>query len=287
MATDKHLQCKDCGTNVPYASRECVGCGTDVGFPNVRAANRISETDALEERVRSARISAGARNCVGELEDFGRAVSASKAVLARSLPMLDSVVSNQQAAMVSYYKLTRSGARLPEDNQFDENRARIDGTINPYGVHENIQYAALSLNGLGVSWYGDYSITLADKMISSRSTVFEENPFSFCDKHPIPPTGSVPPGYRAAWDKRGDLGMAKLHPRIEPDMKPDEFADILMEQGVKNSDTDFIEVHIYGALHVRAFEKVILSGPVAKPDRLIWARVKRALKKLGTEVVEV
>lgn len=276
--------CPMCGTDIPYEVRECVGCGTDCGFPNARAAEQPRELEALHERVRYGQASAAERGCANELEEFGNAASQSSAVLVRNLAVLDALVSSQQAPMVSYYKMVRAGARLPENNEWDLNRGRIDGTINPYGVHENIQFAALSLDGQGVSWYGDYSITLREGMIAARSTVFEENPFRFCDKHPIPPTGSVPPGYRATWARRGELAMAKLHPRLAPGMTAASFPGILVEQGTRSADSDFIEVHIYGAIHARAVERVVGSEPARRADRVIWKRVKRKLEALGARV---
>jgi hypothetical protein len=281
------LLCTDCDTILPYAARECVGCGCDVGFPNVRAAELVAEVEGLRERVRYAQVASRERNCANELEAFGTAASEAAAVMTRSLATLDGLVSTQSAAMVSYYKMVRAGIRLPENNEFDANRDRIDATINPFGVHENIQFAALSLDGLGVAWYGDYSITLRERMISARSSVFEENPFRFCDKHPISPTGGVPLGFRASWARRGELAMAKLHPRIMPRMQFNDFPAILVEQGEKSADSDFIEVHIYGQIHARAIERVIGPVPRRKADRVIWRRVKRALDGLGVVVEEV
>ena len=278
--------CDICGTEIPYATRDCLGCGKDVGFPNVRVADRADEVEALHERVRYAQVAAKQRGCADELEAFGTAASDSQAVMVRHLPALDSFVSNQKGALGTYYKAVRAGTRLPENNEFDANRDRIDGTINLHGVHESIHYAALSLDGRGVKWFGDYAVTLHEAMIATRTSVFEENPFTFLDKHPIPPTGSVPAGYRATWHRRGELAMAKLHPRIKPGMTLADFPAILVEQGAKSADSDFIEVHIYGALHPRAVERVIMSEPVKRADRAIWNRVKKTLLSLGAIVEE-
>ena len=280
-------RCAACETEIPYHVERCIGCGGDVGFPNVRAANQEDEVRALHERLRYAQVAAAQRGCAAELEAFGTAAAEAQAVMVRTLPFLDGLVSQQQSAMVSYYKMVRAGARLPENNEFDMNRGRIDATINPFNVHEEIQFAALSLDGRGVPWYGDYSLTLRDTMIGKRSSVFEENPFRFCDKHPIPTTGSVPSGYRASWARRGELAMAKLHPRISQGMTDADFPAVLLEQGGKSADSDFVEVHIYGAIHARAVERVIGPVPKRRADRIIWNRVKRSLDALGAQVEEV
>ncbi|WP_157668165.1 hypothetical protein [Croceicoccus marinus] len=279
-------KCKECDTEIPYAVRNCVGCGRDVGCPNVRAADTKDEIEALQERVRYAQLAAKQRGCANELEAFGTASSDSSAVTTLKISSLDSMVS-QSLGMVSYYKMVRAGIRNPEDNEFDANRGRIDGTVNPHGVHEEIQYAVLSLDGQGVSWYGDYSVTLKENMVEDRASVFEENPFRFCDKYPISPTGSVPHGFRASWARRAELAMAKLHPRIQAGMTDVDFPPILVEQGVKSADSDFIEVHIYGVLHARAIERVIAPKIVSRPDRAIWKRTKARLLELGAVVDEV
>jgi hypothetical protein len=280
-------QCGRCGTEIPYAARDCVGCGRDVGFPNIRAAESEDEVEALRERVRYAQEAARARECEAELEAFGTAASSSQAVMTRGLAALDTLANQSNQPMTTYYKAVRAGARIPENNEYDQNRDRIDSLVNPFGVHENIQYAALSLDSMGVEWYGDYSITFRDSMIDDRSSVFEENPFRFCEKHHIPPTASAPAGYRATWIRRAELAIAKLHPRIQPGMTPVDFPGVLVEQGAKSADSDFIEVHIYGAIHGRAIERVVARAPQKGPDRVIWRRTKLALEKLGAKVDEV
>jgi hypothetical protein len=279
-------KCQNCGTEIPYANRDCVGCGFDVGFPNVRAADCDGEIKELQERVRYAQEAAKQRGCADELEAFGTAASDSQAVMVRSLSVLDSFVSNQNGAMVSYYKMVRNGSRIPENNEYDLNRGRIDATINPHGVHESLMFASLSLDGRGVRWYGDYAITLRDNMIEARSSVFEENPFTFCNKNPILSTGIISPGFRATWPRRAELAMAKLHPRIKPNMTVVDFPAVLVEHGTKSADSDFIEVHIYGVIHPRAVERVIGPEPSKRADKVIWKRVKRNLAALSA-VVEV
>ena len=278
--------CDVCGTEVPYAARECVCCGTDAGYPNVRAAERLAERDALQDRVKEAQASAQARGCRVELEAFGTAASSSQAVMARSLAAIDALVHTPNQTMVSFYRMVQGG-RIPENNEYDLNRQRVEGTVLPFGVSQNILYAALALDGRGVGWYGEYSITFKDIAVQTRATVFEENPFRFLDKNPVSSTGSVLPGYRASWNRRAELAMAKLYPRIRPGMNETNFPPVLLEQGTTGPSSDFIEVHIYGTLHPRSIERVIGPSPIRKPDRLVWTRVKKTLTQLGATVEEV
>jgi hypothetical protein len=199
---------------------------------------------------------------------------------------LDAFVNSPNQTMVSFYKMVRAG-RIPENNEYDINRQRVEGTIHPLGVAENIIYAALALDGRGVRWFGDYSITFKDMMIQTRSSVFEENLFRFCEKNPVTPTGTALPGYRANWNRRAEVAMAKLHPRISPGTNAAQFAEILLDHGAQSADSDFIEVHIYGVLHPRAIERVIGPAPRSAGERVIWTRVKRSLAALGASVEEV
>lgn len=278
--------CSVCNTEIPYPARECVCCGVDVGFPNVRAAERDREREALRDRVKYAQAAASARGCGEELESFGTAVLSSHAVMARSLGALDALINSSNQTMVSFHRMLQGG-RVPENNEYDVNRQRVEGTIHPLGVWQNIIYAALALDGRGVGWYGPYSITFKDLAIQSRSSVFEENPFRFLDKNPVTSTGLVLPGYRATWNRRAELAMAKLHHRIQSGMKEADFTAVLLEQGRIAADSDFIEVHIYGVLHPRSIERVVGPVPNRRADKVVWTRVKKALIALGAIVEEV
>jgi hypothetical protein len=242
---------------------------------------------ALRERLREAQVSTEARNCRPELEAFGNAVASSQAVVSRPLSVLMALVSSSNSLMSTYHKLVAADARIPEANEFDPLRSVVDGLVNPLGVHAHITYGALSLNGRGVQWYGDFSITLKEEMIASRSSVFEENPFSFCDRYSIVANKPLPPGYRATWTRRSELAMAKLHSKMRPGLRPEEFPDILLEQGTKAPDTDFIEVHTYGPIHPKAIAKVIAKTPTTRADVQIWKRVKRDLARFGASVEEI
>src|SRR5947209_801748 len=105
------MTCPECKTPVPDSERSCPACQKDIGFPNVRAALRPEEKLALAQRVHDAEVSAKARNCSAVLEDFGRAVLTSKAVLCRSLSILQSLISSENTLYVSFYRNMESGSR--------------------------------------------------------------------------------------------------------------------------------------------------------------------------------
>jgi hypothetical protein len=199
---------------------------------------------------------------------------------------LDAFVKNDNVLYVSFNRQVRAGLRLPEQNEWDPGRVSAENAVNP-NYSEEINYAALSLDGFGVLAWVDYSITFKDKAVDQRASVFEENPFAFCQRHRLVVGQPVPAGYRAAWDQRDQLAMAKLYPQIDPGVKPAQYAPILLRQGETTGEADFIEVHIYGPLHRAAIERVVGPRPKARSELVLWKSVVAQLKKLGVVVEEV
>jgi hypothetical protein len=131
--TETSMLCPDpaCQKEVlPHVER-CHVCGADVGFPNVRAADAPAEVAALDRRVTTTRTTASARGSLGELEEFGRAVAQSYAVLARSLGDLDAFVKSDNVLYVSFHSQVRAGSRTPEDNDWDMGRMAAESTVHP------------------------------------------------------------------------------------------------------------------------------------------------------------
>jgi hypothetical protein len=281
------MHCPNCKTQVLEHVERCHVCETDVGFPNVRAAASDKETAALASRVADARVTAGARGCLDILEAFGQAVTRSQAVLARSLGDLDALIKRDNVLYVNFHSQVRSRSRLPDDNDWDRGRVSAESAVLP-NYFENINFAALSLDGLGVLWWGEYSISLRESHIGARTSVFEENPFVFCERHRVVAGRSVPPGYRATWAGRQELAMAKLVHKLQPAMAAEKFPEILLSQGASRADADFIECHIFGPIHQATIGRVIGLRPSGgDPDLIIWKSVMAKLQKLGVIVEEV
>ena len=250
-------------------------------------AARPVEVAALDTRVADARVSASAKGSIQALNAFGIAVNESRAVLSRSFGDLDAIMSSGSKLMQAYHPAVRSGLRTPQNNGWDDIRETNDSRINPH-FYAELHYAALSLNDEGIPHYGDYAISLETSFISDRTTVFEENPALFNIKHPMSKDRMVPLGYRATWDMRSKLAIAKLQFKIVPTTTADSFPDILLEKTVNPSgDSDFIEVHIYGKLHARTFQHVRGPAPDNELDALLWQRVKGLLEGLGATWQEV
>lgn len=234
-------------------------------------------------RIQEGESDAAERNCLPELKQFETAVAESKAVMTRHLAYLDNLVRGT-GLLGRYHTMVRAGLRTPEPNHYDATRTSVEAAIHP-NYHEEIHYAALSLNGLGATWYGDCHLQLKDDTIQERSSVFEENPFRLAERLSIPLGGKIPSGYRAVWDERQLLAIAKLHSKITPKIASTRFADILLDNA--GAATDFIEVHIFGSLHLRSFECVIAKTPKNKADKIILRSLCLKLRKFGIDTKEM
>lgn len=268
-----------CACGQPIASNvtNCTVCGKSVGFPNVRFAERSAERDALRVRLHDARVSASARGSRDKLEEFGHAVQNSATVISRHQGDLQAMLQGDGGLMQAYHPAVRAGLRVPANNAFDPSRETFDSAVNPT-FFQDLHFGALSLDGRGVPYYGDYAISLREDYTANRTTVFEENPTTFRVKHPEVLLGELPLGYRATWEERHDLAMAKLQPKIEDCTAAEDFPVILMEQG-QSADgyTDFVECHVYGPIHPRTFKHVRAIIADDPTDLGIWARMTKRL----------
>jgi hypothetical protein len=188
--------CSICQTPFHESSRLCPGCNSDLGFPNVRAAQKPAEVEALQQRVMDAQVSARARNCEQVVLQFRESVKSSRAVINRHIGVVLALVSNDNALYNTFYQSVEAEARLPEDNPFDRSRSSIDSTLFPH-YHKEMRFAALSLDGHGIRKYGDLTIVLKEDIIKNRASVFEENSMDFCRRQRIVVGSPIPLGYRA------------------------------------------------------------------------------------------
>lgn len=245
--------CKACGETVPQESRFCVVCQKDAGFPNVRRAEKPDEVTALEARVRSAQLSAEQRGATAQLDSFVAAVAKSNAVMNRRLDQLQTWLTSDSPFFSSFHPQIRDGAIVARDNVWDEHRISAENTINPI-YYVDLQIAALTLDDEGLIYYGPYGVGLKERLIAERASVFEENPFIFCQKHAVISGKPPPPGYRATWQARSELAKAKLGSKISSSTLSTDFPTILMGADRTSDKCDFIEVHIYERIHKSTIE---------------------------------
>jgi len=251
----------------------------------VRAASAAEETKALRERVANAIVSARARGCQQVLLQFRECVEHSRAIMCRSLSVVQRIVASDSAMYATFYQEVDAGIRLPEDNRWDRGRGSVDQALFPHYAR-NIVSAALTVDGRGLTGYGPYAIVLRDEMIQHRASVFEENPFSFMTRHKVVTGDPLPPGFRAVWTARDQLAMAKLHSRLDASTAPCDFAHILLTSGATPEQDDFIEVHIFGPIHRRAIERVVGPKP-RRNERALVASLRAKLRDVGADLETV
>lgn len=277
--------CPKCGSAVPISSRECPVCSRQLGFPNVRMAERVSETSALKQRLAAAEASVEALGAKDHFLAFLRATSKSQAVMNRSLGALSGWLTAPNPLFASYFRQVEAG-RQPDGSEWDEQRGAAEATINPY-CYKELNYAALTLDGGGITYYGPYSVMLKEVTIEDRASVFEENPFIFNQRHHVVSGTSPPLGFRAPWSDRSAVAGAKLFQKINAATEDIAFPEILMDSRRSEPQCDFVEVHIYGPVNRAGIETVRGPKPMRRPDQAIWQQAVRILKNAQTKVEEV
>lgn len=238
------------------------------------------------QRVDAAEVAAASRSASIALGALRVALASTHAVMNRHLTPLQIWVRSNNPIFRNFYDEIEEGRQAVED-RWNTQRASAENTINPT-FYKQLSIAALSLDGRGLTYYGAYTVTLRTNIISHKATVFEENPFYFNERHGVISGREPPCGYRADWLSRDQLGIAKLHSRVTPEMSSEaEFSNLIMAPDRDKDDCDFIEVHIYAGVHRDAIQRVSGPRPEDPVDRIFWEDVVHRLTEIGAEVEEL
>ncbi|HKQ08540.1 MAG TPA: hypothetical protein VJ464_25690 [Blastocatellia bacterium] len=243
----------------------------------MRIAETSAERTALDRHYQAAIRDSAARGATPAVNDFEKAIADSKAVISRSQGELQRLATSDHELYTTYYKLIEAEVRLPKGDNWDKLRAVADSALFP-NYKEQIRFAALALDGKGLFNYGECAIVLRTDYIAHRASVFEENSVMFMKHHKISmwKSDKLPLGYRATWDERGKLCVAKLYKSIDAGTRPDEYSTLLLRQGATSEDDQFVEAHIYGPMTIRTVEQVILDPRLKRRQR---ATILKALKE--------
>ena len=239
----------------------------------------------MDKRYRESVQSAVSRGCEEVAKDFESALSESEAVIARSLLEADRLASSDKQLYATYYQLIEAGVRLPSGEKWDNLRGVADEALFP-GYKKHVRFAALSLDGMGLSSYGECFLVLRDDMIAHRASVFEENSIMFMERHniPISQTHKLPAGYRATWAERAKLCVSKLADKLGPNTSKGVFPRILLKEGGTSGDDSFVEVHIWGPMTCRTVKRVTVNQPKRRADRVILRALSEKLAKAGVTI---
>lgn len=246
-------QCPHCHIDFYIGLRSCPHCAQPSFFPNVDLAESDVEKSALELRYEMQRKEAESVGKVSSIDHVMDVVKKSTACKGMPRWELDRLISSETATAATYYQQISGNCRIPDDNEWDRLRRITDSAFFQCYGHE-INFAALSTNRNWLNNYGDGAIFFREKMIAHRSTVFEKNTVTWLNQR----SGElkIPAGYRATWQNRGILAVAKLG---DASYAPKADIDtLLLSCGPSTADDVFIEVHICGGFTIRSAEAVVV-----------------------------
>jgi hypothetical protein len=276
--------CAGCHNDIPRSASICPHCGRPGLYPNVRAAEDPDEVAALERRYLTAFSEAAARGADTALHEFEDEVGRSKAVLARPANELQRLATSDKQIYATYYELLSAGVIAHVEDRWSLRRALADEAMF-HGYKKEIRFAALTLDMRGLSNYGDCFVVLRTEMIAHRASVFEENSTMFMRRHRIlmNEADNLPRGYRATWDDRGRLCVAKLFREIDAHTPKGEYSKLLLREGATTAEDEFVEVHVWGPMTARTFEQVSITTRSKRAHKVIIGALRERLGKLSVK----
>ena len=254
-------KCPQCNSRLPDSDRYCLTCRHDIGAPNVRSAGSQSERSTLKKRFEAAKRKARSKklgqpfnNCCDTIDKNSSVVVAMPAAVARKL------VADPRELYVNIEKLVGAGVRCPPTQQDDRHRCAVTGFLfGSYGP--KICYGFLSFNDEGLPTYGQVFCRLRTVTIQDRTSFLEENSFTFVQKHDLRLHSSIPEGYRAVWENRHQLALAKISDSLTTASGVSAWQKLLVySDGKTRANDDFIEAHIFDSFDIAAVERMVVAN---------------------------
>jgi hypothetical protein len=171
-------RCGDCGNDMPIARTHCPHCGRPQYFPNVDLAKAPGEKAKLQARYEATMTDAERRGCKDNVNRFAAACTGAAAVFACSLLRLRRAIASGTEIYETYHDLERLRLRTSPPGDLNWTKLRPQAEIELLGSHEHldkIHYACLSIDGAGLSSYGDCTVRLSERMIAHRASCFQGN----------------------------------------------------------------------------------------------------------------
>jgi hypothetical protein len=282
-AFDPDDACPECENAIDAWVDRCRHCQTAVEFPNVRAAKRAGEVQALETRRQKAfdGVDVLTESRINAFEQ--RVATDSKALINRSIQSLANMLSSEDDVSNNFYSLVDAALRLPESDVWNKVRVVADDIAFPR-FKENIRFAALALDDRGLVHYGGCAVVIKSSMIAARTSVMDENSLLWVNSQvaagDLFSVVELPLGHRAPWSGRGKLAVTKLHSWLRADTSVDD-ASLLLRVGTSGAEDEFIEVHIWGPLTAAAIDSVALPPAADRRERLYKQVLIDRLDALG------
>ena len=280
----RQLQCNFCTFEFVESASQCPHCGRPSLFPNVTAAQDPAEASILVARYKSAKEMAKRNGFDEILAKFESAASKARPVICRPLLEMQRLVTSDNEIYATYYQLLAAGVRLPRGEKWDILRAVADDALFPR-YKDVLRFGALSLDGFGCFAYGECHLELREDMIAHRASVFEENSVLWLEHQGIrvADVHNLPRGFRATWEERAKLCVAKLAKKIAKVTDEREFPAVLL-QPTDSTAADFVELQIYGPLTARSLASVRLPKGLKRAKKVIAEAVAEKLGLFGVPV---
>ena len=266
------MNCPNCGLPIRDHEWHCPNCLTDFGAPNVRQANHADEVAALDARLRHAQDQLAQRALGAIGEKYLKALASSVVVLCRGYADVLDLLKSENESYATFYQLIEAEKRRPGTSTINPDRRQTDAIFFPF-FERNIRFAALSLDGRGAAHYGPISMVLSASGIRKRCSFFEMNTVEFARQHNLGPGRPVPPGFRASWNTRAHLALAKGHPKIASGTAPRDFTRLLLD------GDDFVEAHIFGPIHRRSIQQLKIREPSRLPDQAYVSEIRDVIAR--------
>jgi TIR domain len=239
-ATSKD-QCTKCGAAVCATESTCPVCGETLAPPNVRFAFR--HRPSLQKRYREAQQNARFKGSQTVLAAFERIVAKTVVVISMSTNRLLQMLSPDQALFDSFYQLLSA----PKAEQVAKEY------LYP-SYAQKLCFGVLSPDGVGVTEYGDVSVTLHENAIDSRASVTEVSSFDIANREFVWPDEFA--GFASALSDRRLLAVARSEHAIGANTAEAELRDLILPAGERRKSLDVMEVQIYGPIDTQAIESV-------------------------------
>lgn len=252
------FKCEFCSETVPGAANQCPHCWQPGLFPNVRQAMNPLEQTSLDARYTESVSMATSRGFSQAVELLQDILSRTTVVVSMKALNFLHFISSNRSLYSNFYKLTQAGCRIPEDDEWSMLRDPADGLLFP-GYKDNIRFGLFSVDGRGLSHFGNVFLSLSDKMIMHRTSAFHEDSLRFIKRRDISVSDGIPHGYRSTWVDRVKLGVAKIASDITVDVDVDRLKELISQDGNHPDNIQFIEAHIWGGFTFRSLRSVALA----------------------------
>jgi hypothetical protein len=279
-------RCDHCGKDARYGFEDrCRACWFPVAqwAPNVQLASVDTQTTALDERFLKSRSIANSTGALAPLESLLASGRRSAVVVNMPEGIASDLLENERTLYAPYAQLVHASVRAPAAFEDDRRRLAVDSII--YGKYgEQIVFGALSLDGWGPSSYGEAHAELLESTIAYRSSVLEENSYSFVQKHNLVAGMELPVGFLASWDQRDKLIVCKVSSQLMASPQVDPSQLIMSSDGNRAAET-FLEVHTYGTFNRQAISKIRLRKlkPAGTTDDKIRVLQRQLLRERAAE----